>query len=279
MPRRKYNKFQKKAYNRKRKKYRNRQQLISIPTIKAIAKQVCQAQPEIKLKIVKNYDGVGTYNRIINGPTEVYSYHKCLLNNTDIGEGITQDDRIGKEIFIKGVKLNMVFRGPRICNVDMTDTIGGMSQYIELHVKVVRIVNKADSPITPPDIATQIKSNLHVNQRDINLVDNDYGTWPTTVYSKKYIFKAKVISALTANSVALDIQPLQPNVRVLDKYVPINKKIRFLSNTDDDWKANYFLWVYAYNINHSMEGGSEWGNDENYSPRMNSAYTVYYTDS
>lgn len=43
-----YNKFQKKAYRRRKSSYKNRQQLLSIKTVKAIAKKVVEQAPELR---------------------------------------------------------------------------------------------------------------------------------------------------------------------------------------------------------------------------------------
>lgn len=270
----KYNKFQKKAYARKRKSYKNRQQLLSIKTVKAIAKKVSTQVPETKFKVVNNYDGVGVFNRLINGPTDIYAYSACLLNNADIPIGTGEGQRIGKEIFFKGIKLNAVIRGPRICNISMTDTLGGMSTLIQFHVKIVYVRKGEASVPGPPDTSQNVPENLYINARDLALQEKD-SLSVKTVYHKTYTMKPKVIEM----AVASDAQTVQPLVYVLKKYIPINKKLRFLSTTNNDWKGNYFLWVYAYNINHSMAGGTNWGALENYSPRFSHTYTAYYTDS
>lgn len=269
----KFNKFQRKAYNRKRSSYRNRQQLLSVKTVKAIAREECRDIPETKFKIVKHYDGQGTYNRMINGPCDIFNYSSCLLNNTALAIGTGEGERVGKEIFFKGIKLNAVIRGPRIMNISMTDTLGGMSTYIKLFVKVVYVKQGVDSPPVPPDNPKDIPENLYINARDLTLQEKD--TSVKTIWSKTYVFKPKIAEV----AVSSEAQTCQPIVHVLKKYIPINKKLRFLSTTNNDWKGNYFLWVYAYNVNHSMAGGTNWGALENYSPRFSHTYTAYYSDS
>ena len=63
-----YNKHQKSAYKRRGRSYKNRQQLLSIKTVKSIAREVVQQHPELKFKEFKHYDGEGDFNTLINGP-------------------------------------------------------------------------------------------------------------------------------------------------------------------------------------------------------------------
>lgn len=274
----KYNKFQKKSYKRKSSRYRNRQQLLSISTVKAIAKKACRELPETKLKVFRQYwdESADHSNMKINGPTSAHCLNLCLLDNSDLTVGTGEGQRISNEIFFKGVKLNMSIRAPTIINTSMTATYGGMSTYVEVHIRIVKIKNCGlGGNAQTPELATEIAKSLYVNQRDLEKLSAKQNNYKS-IYHKVIKFNPQQIQV----DVASANQAVKPITRIIKKYIPINKKITYTSAvTDGDWKNNYFLWVYAYNVNQGTSATNFWGDLENYSPRIQFAYTTYYTDS
>lgn len=273
---RKYNKFQKKSYNRKRRNYKNRQQLLSIKTVKAIAKKACQELPETKFKVFKNYDGVGVSNRVIQQPTNVFSYHEVIVDTTDLPKGTGQGERIGESIFLKGFRLNAIVKGPKQLNTSRTSAEGGMSQYLEFFIKIIRINSDAQesAELIPPDNDLNVPDNLYINMRDLNLGGRERVI--QTIYTKKIVMKPKIINFTTGT----DIQQCNPLIYKIDDYIKINKKIHYTGTADGDWKSNYLIWVYCYNNNHYIPVGKQyWNDDTNYCPRLDHAITAYYTDS
>lgn len=278
MPR--FNSKQKRR-RRRRRRAGKRQQLLSVDTVKKIAKEVAQKLPEVKFKHFQVLDGSTGSNQIIQEPTDDndnYVAH-CLFDTTDISVGTAKDERIGNTVHLKGIKLNMSIRGPRKLNVDMTDTYGGMSTYLELHVRVIKFNAQGRDlvDLVPPKDAHQIAPTLFENNYDLALSTREL-KWQN-IYHKKIIMRPKVISALENNQVALDIQPAQPLTYFLDPYIKIDKRLQFTGTQDGEWKNNYFLWVYAYNVNHGKDG-EYWGGSSDYCPRVvGYSWTNYFTDA
>lgn len=282
----KYNKAQRTAYakNRKRKSkaYRNRQQKVSILTIKKIAKEACENTPEIKFKI---FPSMGIRKPIM-GPHTINTVLQCIIEQNDIPIGTGQGQRIGDNLFLKGIRLKMLVDYPQSTYNRQSlpggtsDRMYGVSDHIKFIIRVVQ-VRKNDfidpSPTTSP---SQIPHDLWTNQIDLDKQSSTRSRYKN-LYKKVITMKGSPVSM---DPTADGIQPNKKRTLFIDRYIKINKKIHFINSSvpsvDGQWDRNFYLWVYAFSANDYTPGVSNlWGGSEKYVPHIRHVYTVYYSDS
>jgi hypothetical protein len=254
--------------------------MLSVNTVKKIAREVAQTLPELKIHTFDAFAHTSpSSNAVIMEPTSNYKVAHCIMDTTNLALGPGAGQRIGDQIFVRGFRLAMAIRGPRFVNLDMTSAEGGQSTYIELHVRVVKLKSGGQLVVLPPRDSLNIAENIYESNFDKGITTREHTF--ENVFHKKYVIKPKVVEiGYDASGNPLADQSCQPTTIMLKKYIKINKKLRFTGSQDGDWKSNYFLWVYAYNVNNSLASGTTyWGGNANYCPRLNYSHTTYFTDA
>lgn len=270
-----YNKFQKKAYNRKKKNYKNRQQLLSIKTVKSIAKQVCASVPEVKF-----FENRSQYqaNKSIQQPTDSNSHYisHILCTPTDITIGPQENQRIGSKIYVRSVRLKLRLHFPLQMDNDGTSATFRCGQRSDVTIKLLSLNSNGQVLPRPPNLNNDIVGEFWDFQRNLNMTTKDYNHGIKVHYEKRFVLKNEIAPNRGGNSTSCPLKTM-----VIDKSITINKHIQFTGNNDEDeWKRNLCLWVYAFGLNqHIPLGTTNWGGTPDYTPRVDYAYTVYYTDS
>lgn len=288
----KYNKYQKKAYTAKKKRnaksYRNRQQRLSILTVKAIAKEACAENVEVKRFVVNDTTGIVGYylgHPSLNVPGETWGagqlaqytgrpYCKKIFDNSTITQGIGASHRIGDQIFIKGFWLRYKFKQP----LNMGHKKIGMGWY-KVTMMIVRalkgirpkltefVENYADDPV--------LKKKLNPNPR-LNIIAKKVITFRprvtayTSISPPIPVYKPVTLPipaqgnnpAVPAMDAVLQfpVQPvatgIQPTIVTSTQktitgswYVKINKKINCFTTTTSATNVNpYKYWVIIYSL-------------------------------
>lgn len=286
----KYNKWQRKAWKRRTNAYKNRQQLLSIKTVKAIAKNVVKQAPEIKFYGSDEYINA---KQVIQDPTDLHSeyVYTQLISPTFITQGSSVNQREGNRIHIKGINFRIHFHLPYRQNLSKLDAGYRTGSYHRCHVKLVRVKTAGDANISVPDSIHTIPNTLWVYKGALNRVSATKKPNYETLFSKEYTFKPKLQTDMahtittdnltatsTGNSVHLGYNV--PQTVMLDKYVKIDKKHTFLGATDHSVRYRYFLWIYAYGLNQGLQGASAyWGGEEDFALKADYNWIVYYTDA
>lgn len=290
-----YNKFQKKAYNRSRKSYANRQQLLSIKTVKQIAKKAAESVPEVKFYQNENFL---THNQVIQDPADGAGHYLAvqLIEPGFIPIGTGQSQRVGESIRLKGIHIKVRLHNPVKQNVLATDTHYRAGQYHKCHIKVVKI-RMAGEAEHPPRGDEVIANTPWVYQGVLNKSTNDYNLLQKTAFKKVYNIRGKLMNESTSSSGGTIVNNLSataattdlavtvsngfnvPRTLLIDKYIPLDDKITFTGTSAQSLKSTYFLWIYSFALNQIATAGSYWGNDIDYALRADFSWVVYYTDS
>lgn len=290
-----YNKFQRKAYKRKAKAYKNRQQLLSIKTVKAIAKKAAESVPEVKFYQNENYL---TQNQVIQDPADGSGHYLAiqLIEPGFIPVGVGQSQRVGDSIRLKGIHIKVRLHNPVKQNVKYDDAHYRAGQFHRCHVKVVKVKMSGEAN-TPPKGDDQIANTPWVYQGVLNKSTNDYNLLTKTPYKKVYNIRSKLMNELTtvgsgtttgnltATSSYSDVEVAVqngfnvPRTILINKYIPLDDKITFTGTSAQSMKNTYFLWIYSFALNQLFTAGTYWGNDIDYALRADFSWVVYYTDS
>lgn len=277
----KYSSAQKKVYlknkKRKAKSYRNREQRLSILTVKAIAKKACTENVEVKRKMIQDNTKIVGYHLghpALHVPGENWGagnnaqyngrpFVKKIFDALEIEQGKQSDQRIGDQILLKGFWIRYKFKQP--INID--------AQKIPMNwYKVTMMIVRANKGINPK--LTQFTNHFYedpVVKRKMNPAQE------LKVISKKVItFRPRVSCNVsigtatavykpsTANEVAVLQFPVapagqtgrQPTVCTSSQktvtgswYVKINKKINCYTTALHQANINpYQYWIIIYSL-------------------------------
>lgn len=275
------------AAKRRRKYALNRQQKLSVKTVKQIAKEVSQKLPEMKLYENLHYTSA---RYVIQSPTDPNDKYisKKLFDATTIPQGTGENERIGNKIRVKGIRLKVMVDLPRNQETRQDQAGFRAGAWNELHVRLVSLTSDGGLDVNPPSHAGDIRTDLWATQRDLNMKSNDART-PRSHFNKTISLKSKpanlVSQALQEVSDVYQITTLpsnlnEPDYRFYDWFIPMDMPITFTGAGTDDWKRLPFLWIYNYGLNQHIPADSDyWGGDINFALRVSYSYSVYYIDA
>lgn len=293
-----FNKYQKKAYKRRKKAYRNRQQKLSIKTVKQIAKDVSKKVPEVKF-----YENNAYINQkaIIQSPADAHNNYisQVLIGPNLIPKGTGQSQRVADDIRVKGIHFRIRLHNPVKQSLLATANTFKCGQYNQVHIKLVKLRNSGDVKY-PPAAPQLIQDDLWTYQGALNKSTNDYSLITQTLYHKVVHIRSRLQpsdgTTVTTGTVVHNASPPPdevtastgvqinngynvPKTILIDKYVKIDKPLRFLGTQQEDVKYQYFLWIYGYALNQDPLTGTTWGNNPDYAVRCDYNWCVYYTDA
>ena len=280
---RRYNKFQRKAYKRKAKAYRNRQQKVSVKTIKSIAKAIVKRSFEKKFVLNSPLNNYIPLTDITNEAFvgSVVLVEK-LLDNDTITIGTDNGQRIGKKIFLKSISLKMEVASPINCNVNITNSqipvVIGQS-WCNVHWMIVRNRN-APSP------ERFCKASFYDEPAHIR----DSRTQKMSAIIKKGTVRFRDLLEIEKGPNAGQIRiKSHPQIKKVSKYVKINKKITFSDQLVGHLGQPYWLVVFC-TAQHQGVGADEFYNgldvdglqtniEGPYNPSVRYQTCLYYTDA
>lgn len=273
-----YNKFQKKAFKRRQKKYRNRQQLLSIKTVKAICKKQCEDRPEVKLLNNEEYN---VANQSVQRPSQdTHIIRTQLIDPSLIHQGPGKHQRIGNEILVKYINLRLRIHFP----IAMNNTDGAVNfrcgQESDVYIKVLELKSPDNAQISgPPHLGRDLTPDtFRIPQQIKNMTTREFPKYKT-VYKKKLIMRNKIAPNRSNGSQ----NAIRKTIRI-NRNIKINKKFRITTSetqqtTIFDFDKNWYLWIYAYGLNMNIPANStNWGGTPDYAPRVDYCWTVYYSD-
>lgn len=298
-----FNKFQKKAYRRRQKRWKNRQQLLSVKTVKAIAKKVCTDVPEIKYKQYSNHfmSEISLGNPLREGASNgCRPYKTMLLGAHTFSHGNTQGQNIGNQILLRGIRLKLQIFGP-LNFVKEEEHDPSVSQGFNTCPVHIHVVWSKDEPIIA---GNYINNSLWDDKIVLNrMKKNNYKTiYKKVIYQpcQRTISTNKAITiARWNNSDGVDSNVSLTNTtdyyqvsgkrpyRFINKFIPIMKKINIQQTESTGMPKS--LWLIAYvtpdklgigtndQYNGRNDNGFTYGN--RYSTRLNYTYTIHYNDS
>lgn len=309
----KYNKYQKKAYKRRRKRYRNREQKLSILTVKKIAKEAVADHPETKYK---NYINRITINRFLGHPSlwipgEINQPNlqkrpivKKIFDNDSLLWGVDADQRVGGQIFLKGFRLKCFIQQP----INMKKNIFGESWY-----KVTLMIVRGVKGTTPrlEHLTNEWYQDSAIRRKEVNR------PVPNVIWKKTITFRPKVSASNSqGNAVvvsdlsgALPVQFLPPSTAnvlsslaaqpavtlssqksvITNNYIKINKKVN-MSTVGGAGQPNPYYFI-AYSLQPHLGVGSDGyyiashqntniiAGQGDFNIKMGWTYTILYTDS
>lgn len=243
----KYNSAQRSAYKKKQKykakKYRNRQQLLSIPTVKKLIKKEVEEHPEVKI-VEKSDEQYETYHL---GHPELYeganSQLRCspistiMLQNSTITQGTAATQRVGEQIFLKGFRIKIRFLMPANIN-----PLRESCDWFKIHWGVYRLAKGTSDTTT----ISEINSNPFTN----SFVWNRNRSRPLLKFVQKgelvYRPKASALSKVDPTGASLLRDSICTRKSFfMNKYVKINKKFD-MRNTSATGNPNpYKLLIYS----------------------------------
>ena len=296
---RKYNAAQRKAYKnkqkRKAKSYRNRQQLISIPTIKTLIKDAVEDHPEVKhIEVSHNAANVDTTTQLlpIAHPSRIGALATMprplitkIFDNDSMAQGMTDITNIGNQIFLKGIRIKLEILAPSN-NIQPLGGIVPMMLWYDIHYAVVR-QNKG----TVPDF-------IHMPQSwwTNKAIHNKQYTGTTglkkpdkTLFKGVWKLRPKVDVKISFQGGQTDTTCPQ-QFRKINRYIPINKKYNIVraQGAPLNPQAYYLMvWCYAQKQGVSNIDGfytntpldSQLQGVHLFNPRINYKYVIYYSDS
>lgn len=266
MPVRKYTRAQQAAYDknqkRKRKAYANRQQKLSVQTVKDIAKEVLDEVVETKFYTLSEkteiyylghpglWDGDNhPWNpEDSQDPGRGTPFNSQIFSNASVSMGAQQGRRIGQKIFIKGFRLQMRLQSPPNVshvhhhNDDYDPSAPDSCQWYEVHWMIYR----------QPRGLPSLESIKQLPNEDLVLrpLFNQERLRPVlkTVARGKYRFNPKVQAATTDDGTgagSVFSRTSTVTSRLVDKYIPINKSFVLSDESTNRNPDPYFLLVWS----------------------------------
>lgn len=248
--------YLKKLYKKKRTQYRNRQQLLSVKTVKNIAKKVAMKVQETKYFSVTSYyqngdpnihlghPGLYTTNTAIGGHPWVLQ----IFSNSSITRGVGATQRIGDRINLKGFRIKVNVCSPPNASVNRL----GMNWYTFhwMLVKGQRGINLGQQ------LANDIVGNVWEDQV---LLNRDKTRPKIKIVKKgKYTFRPKIwINAISPGlPQGTDIPHPRPQAQLptscstlhskfFNLYIPINKVYNMADSSVTLQPDPYFLVLYS----------------------------------
>lgn len=289
-----FNKHQRAAYKRGRRRYKNRQQLLSIKTVKNIAKKAVENLPETKSSMMYSTvsgDPVIVHYNQTTDQTQVQILHLPGWMNvenplvrsretvwdmtnptTRISRGTGRHQRVGNEVFFKGINLRF--------------GAYSASHYLGTQTKLRIMVVQVPNALSPLHLDTQppgVNSPPHLPV--IN--NNSFAFWhyqsqqevglekvkpPFRVLFSKWISvnPNRNMKTLLANNVTIRTS-WESKVVFYKKFIKINKKIKFRKMINDQGAeitvAQNPIYLLVYGTTNLIPTisttGFRWQNDEN----------------
>lgn len=287
----KYNKYQKKAYadkkKRKAKAYRNRQQKVSIPTIKAICKEIVDDKPEVKwfvnnaltdvlysLGHTSLWTGVNTTTRCSPVLLECF-------NNSSIKRGTKPSQRVSDQIYLQGVRIKFQIIQPINIKADQI----GVAWY-KVHWAIIK-TNRSSAQ------TNEILNHMNTNKWILNATYNK-----DRKFSRLNIIKKGTITLRTTMSVELSgpgyVSRSTHKARFINRYIKIDRKHNMATINSSQQPFTYSVLLYStqekmrmsndgfYAGLYDILSGTDTGitHDSNFSLMIDGLQsTIYYTDS
>ena len=308
MPRSKRNTRRKSAFRKKRsrfsrKKYRNRQQLLSIKTVKNIAKKVVEETPEINYyshELMTNqavgnpelFHNAGAYsNDTIPKPRSILltDYKTCTTLDTNVEPtSATADNGIlayqeKNKLYIKNISVKLQLQSPH-------GSIGAhkCSQWCDFHWALIRTSNQVYSPAINP--AELFKNSWYDQTADFKKENQNVKGY-TVVKSGKFSIAPLKTTSDGLNNLSFKIYRKSFNIPI-KKVIKIQRKASTnypLTATDATLagninSSNYWMVFYihqelqgvnssSYLYNNSTSSPDNAG-DQNASPLLNYNITL-----
>lgn len=212
----KYQKRYKKSAVKKAPKEKT-SKALTVKDVKKIAKAVMQKNTETKFVVHGAQRATLYHNGGTTGTSGAYQYN--LFNNTLPTQGSTESSRDGNEIYIRGVKLNLLITLP----------------YDRLATKVIMYVFKCNRGVNLLTSYDQIFDNVSANW----LLDNvDTGR-------VKVLYK-KIVSCGTKINPNVPVAGANRELTLARKiWIPINKKMVFQDDTATSGTGNNLPYDYV----------------------------------
>lgn len=293
-------KYVKKYLAAKRKKYRNRQQKLSIKTVKTIAKRAALKVQETKYYSVDDYHDddphinlghpqLFTTNTAVGGHPYVFQ----LFSNQSISRGVGATQRIGDKINLKGFRIKILVNSPPNAS---TDRLG--ASWYNFHWLIVQGRRGVS-------LAGQLQNDVLGNLWDSQVILNRDKTRPKmkVVKKGKYVFRPKtwIICNAPGVPVAPDLHPRPQQTlpstcstihsKFFNLYIPINKSYNMADTSITLQPEPYYLIMYSlqarqktgtdgYYVNEIADGGMAGFNGNlQYNVRVSGLkWTVLFSD-
>lgn len=289
----KYNKAQRAAYKRKSKRYRNRQQLLSVKTVKDIANEVCSKKSELKYRQFGNigYGGVGDTSTVDHVLSDLHNRANAhskplvvpIFNETTIALGTTHYDRIGEQINLEGFRIKCQFKLPvNFYPDDMTLVSSELPprriNWVRIHLAVIRSI---DEPQLDGYPNTFWDNKLMVGRASSEKFKVLY-SWTKLFKMPRENNVANIAPPATATSYTSVKQP----ILLFNKYIKVGKKIT-ISSTPTHIPRGYYLCVWTdqdkmgkgHNNMYNGEHASDILDYHNaFNTKMNYVYSVFFRD-
>lgn len=261
------------SYRRRRGKYR--QQLLSVNTVKKIAKKVAKKLPELKRAEIYQPQ------LYIGNPSSTRVHVQCLADSNLITKGDAMDERIGNRITIVGFQLRC-----------QCMNASAAQQYVHVVFRVV----KFNGPLPPTITATNTPDHWLVVPGMLQETHNKQHL--TTIWSKTVKFGTNgtedwVRNATTGvwSRVAVNNQYVMsiPKIALLKEFIKVGKRQEYLdSNLTQEFRSNYYLMVHAYAKDQNLTANNYWNggnmssgtsNDQLFNPSISYRINTLYRDA
>ena len=295
-------KYARKYRKARSKRYRNRQQLLSIKTVKAIAKQTVEAHPETKYRTTALAKTIGEHplgppSRSPSAVSGCKPIVETLLNATTIPLGTGLGQRIGDKIFLKGFRIKAHIKEPRNINSNPLMVTQGLD-FIKCYLMIIKSKNAPDlagnfaetwwEESYQTALTRKNKYNI-VWKKEItlNMVQGKYGmttaVWDTSVATATAPGLGSELTGHTLNNTS---QKSKKPI-LINKFVPINQKTQVGQSSAGDIPYSYFFCAYCVPEKDGLGTDNffngEYANggayDRAYTPVFNYQITTHYTDS
>lgn len=297
-----YSKNRKYRSKYRSKRYKNRQQLLSISTVKAIAKKAVEAHPEVKYRTTANTKCIVEHplGPPSVAPTAVSGCKplvETMLNATTIPLGTGNGQRIGDKIFLKGFRIKAEIKKPINLNPDPALAHQGLD-FVKVFLMIIKSKN---APALAGNFAetwweeswqtkatTKNKYNIiYKKEITINLVRSKFGqeiaVWNTTAATAAN----PGLGALQFNHTVQNNSTHSSKPILINHFCPVNQKTLVGQSAAGDIPFSYFFCAYAipekagiggdgYFNGEYVNGGNY---DDIYTPKLNYQITTHYTDS
>lgn len=273
MRKRSYRRRGRYRYSRRRGRGKYRQQLLSVATVKKIAKKVASKIPEVKR--VENYQGTVS----IGNPSSQRVLIRCLADSSSIRPGDETDERIGNKIHIVGFRIKAKVTAPIL-----------PMPWVELHMKVV----KFNGPIPPTITETNTPNTWMTFASDVN-TDTNKQKFAKVLWRHKVAFNYKGREDYRLNPATGEWLPIAPqnqfelrlpNVRRINRYIKVDATQRYVGNLiqAQQFASNYYLLIWAYadrqtvNNNDYWNAGYNFDNGTQFNPSITFRVQTMYRD-
>lgn len=242
------NTFRKKLRAKRRKKAKNRQQLLSVNTVKKIAQQVVDKAPETKFynfNVKSKVYNLAAPSKLASSNTPC-AYNAAgaitsqgtgapfltqLFTNASIPLGVQESQRIGDQINIKGFRLKMRLTTP----LNGTSTRRGCTYY-KIHYMILR-------GRRGEDIRIQIRERLWTDPFKLQVFEKIKATRPalSVAYHGHVNFYPKITHHTSGDQHFTSTL----HSKWVDQYIPINKKYN-MGDDDPLRQPNpYYLLIFC----------------------------------